>query len=489
MVQASRYKLLNNRSKSLNSVLVDDVRLSMSFDPFDYLRLLRSHYLIIFISIFTCSLAGLIAALLKTPTYEATMLLQVGPSFSRKIGSFGEERIGQDNNISAITESEIVKSRAVIGAAANELGLTINSRPKYFPLIGRFLAATSSASRSSTLPLLQEFCWGAEHIQVKAFDVPKPLLFKKFEISLQAGRYYLLHNYGTEEFFTGRVGVVEKFPSKLGTITLLVASVFGQTGQTFILERRSDISVVEDIQRSLSVSESAKASNMIRVAYKGTDPISTSTFLRSLATQYREISAGNRAGNLVSSMAVATLELPALKHHMEIADRKYNDARRKYEVANVGDIGNVKVNRVANLREKQSDFIRKQVELGSVFGPSHPVFIAINEQLKTLNAELASAEREVASIPAIEEELQNLAREAKINADLYTALLRSSREMSLATEKYSDEVRIIDPPVEPTERSDSPVRIFFGCAVLGAIIGVSSALIIDVLQRRARQQI
>lgn len=485
MAQTYKYKLFNNRTRPSKNMLVKDVHVSRRLNALDYVAMLRTHYLIMLVSILTCALAGMAAALLKTPTYEATMLLQVGPVFSRKIGSFGEERNGQENNINVASETEIIKSRAVIGAAANDLALYINARPNYFPMIGRFFAAKSDASRAVMLPMFEEYCWGNEYIEVKAFDVPNSLLGKKFEISLKSGGYYTFYSYGTQESFVGHVGIASRFPSKLGNINLHVDRVFGQEGQSFILVRRPEISVIENLQGSLAVSESAKASNMIRVAFKGSSPAATYSFLKSLGAHYLEISGRGRTGSLVRSMVVANLGLPDFKLRMELADRKYNDARRRYEVANVGDVGTATANRVIQLREKHSETLRKRVELGSSLGPSHPLLIAVNEQLRAIEAELNTAEREVARVPAMEEELQNLARDAKINADLYTALLRSSKELSFAAEKYSAEVRIVDPPVEPTERSDSPWRLFIGCLTLGAVIGISSAIIMGVMQRRA----
>ena len=242
--------------------------------------------------------------------------------------------------------------------------------------------------------------------------------------------------------------------------------------------------MIDGLQQSLSVSESAKASNMIRVAFKGASPALTYSFLTSLGAHYLEISGRGRTGSLVRSMVEANLGLPDFKLRMELAERRYNDARRKYEVANLGEMATATANRVINLKEKHSEILRKRLEIGSNLGPSHPHLISLEEQLRAIEAELSTAERQFARLPAIEEELQNLARDAKVNADLYTALLRSSKELSFAAEKYSDEVRIIDPPVEPTERSDTPWRIFAGCLALGVIMGISSALLVGILQRR-----
>ena len=280
MAQTYKYKLFNNRTNPSKTTLVKGVDVSHRLNTLDYVAMLRAHYLIVLISILTCALAGMAAALLKTPTYEATMLLQVGPAFSRKIGSFGEERNGQENNINVASETEIIKSRAVIGAAANDLALYINARPNYFPIIGRFFAAKSDVSRTIIFPMFEKYCWGNEYIDVRAFDVPNSLLDKKFEISLQRGGYYTLHSYATRESFVGHIGIARKFHSKLGNINLHVGSVFGQEGQSFILLRRPEISVIEDLQASLTVSESAKASNMIRVAFKGSSPAATYSFLK-----------------------------------------------------------------------------------------------------------------------------------------------------------------------------------------------------------------
>ena len=83
------------------------------------------------------------------------------------------EAFGSESSTQA--EIEILKSRSVIGTAANNLGLTTTVSPAYFPYLGDYLARrfVPSDNEPFAAPFLgmSIYAWGGESIKVDRFDV------------------------------------------------------------------------------------------------------------------------------------------------------------------------------------------------------------------------------------------------------------------------------------------------------------------------------
>jgi len=94
----------------------------------------------------TLCVLGLAAVLLSDPQYEADMVTQVDESSSASTAS---SLLGQDLSSmlevksSADTEMQVLRSRLVVAAVVDELGLYIEAEPVRFPLVGRAIARAS----------------------------------------------------------------------------------------------------------------------------------------------------------------------------------------------------------------------------------------------------------------------------------------------------------------------------------------------------------
>ena len=90
------------------------------------------------------ALSGVAIALLSTPIYKADALIQIeeknSGSISSMVGDMGEI-FAQES--SATTESEIIKSRMILGTTVDKFNLTTVITPHYFPLIGKGIARLS----------------------------------------------------------------------------------------------------------------------------------------------------------------------------------------------------------------------------------------------------------------------------------------------------------------------------------------------------------
>lgn len=131
---------------------------------------------------------GVLYALIATPIYQATAMIQIEPK-KAAITGIPEISPRPDSVSQAVTEISLLKSRAVLGKAVEELKLYIVAKPRQFPLIGGYMARQHDPATDGALakPLfgLTAFAWGGEKLDVFQLDVPEAYL--GMDLTLVAG--------------------------------------------------------------------------------------------------------------------------------------------------------------------------------------------------------------------------------------------------------------------------------------------------------------
>ena len=128
------------------------------------------HKWLIVIITTTVLVISVLYAVLATPIYQASAVVQV----EQKTPSLpGLDDLSQTLGIStseAVTEIQLITSRLVIGQAVENLKLDTESAPKHFPLIGAFLARrfTSAQPGDVAVPLagLNRYDWGGAQLDI-----------------------------------------------------------------------------------------------------------------------------------------------------------------------------------------------------------------------------------------------------------------------------------------------------------------------------------
>ncbi len=125
------------------------------------------------------ALLGGAYAFVATPVYLASAMIQIEPKKTAITGV--PEIVAKPDSVSqAVTEIELIKSRAVLGRAVTELKLYIDARPKYVPFIGGYLARQHDPLKDGELaaPLfgLDSYAWGGEALDIFQLDVPPAYL-------------------------------------------------------------------------------------------------------------------------------------------------------------------------------------------------------------------------------------------------------------------------------------------------------------------------
>ena len=429
-------------------------------------------------------LTGTLYAFLAKPVYEASLMLHVEEKGQREPKNIlGEAGSMFDYKTPAAAEVELLRSRLVVARAIDRHKLYISAWPQRFPLLGNWIASSRLTSLLPTLPWPGGYAWGDERIVVADFSVPEFLENREFSLtSLRDGRFMLAEP-ETGLWFEGSVGTSLDEPTRYGPLQLKVDVLHAAPGTRFGLVRSSRLSAIEAVQKSLDVAEIGKQSGVVLATLKGPTAEGVYSLLSSIAQEYMAQNSARRTEDADKSLAWLNQRLPELKQQLEQAEARYNQFRNQHGTVDIGEEGKINLQRSAAVRTRKIELEQKRLELLSRYTPSHPAVIAIDDQLRDVNRELRDAAAQLRELPVLEQEMVKLARDVKVNNELYSALLSSAQQLQLIKVGKTSNVRLVDAPEKP----DQPVtpnrpRIVAISAFAGLFLGVLAAFLRRSLQ-------
>ena len=406
-----------------------------------------------------CLLGALLYALAAPPVYEAQMLIHVeedSPNASKNI--VNEVSSLFETKKAAIAEMELLRSRLVVTRAVDDLQLYIQAAPRYFPLAGFRIAG--AAGRGLSEPGLfgwGGYAWGGEAIGVARFDVPDTLLEREFLIEARGSQRYLLRSPGGQVLLAGTVGAEAAMQTAQGELRLRLTRLEGRPGTQFLLRRISHLRAVQQVQAALAISEQGKQSGVIEVRLQDQSPQRASAVLAAIGAEYLRQNLARKQSAADNTLAFLDQQLPALKGQLAQAEADYNRFRSDHATVNLAEEIRLGLQRAAELKTLRSALKQKRIELLSRYTDDHPVLQALNKQLRATARERDALQAQIKRWPHLEQEEARLARDVKVSADLYLALLHTAQQLRLLSAGGIGNVRVVDAPVAP-ERPIRPNR-------------------------------
>lgn len=182
------------------------------------------------------TLVGGAYALLARPIYQADILIQVEENQNSAKSALSDLSSMFAVKTAASAEIEVLRSRMIVSRAVDATQLYLNVTPRYFPVVGQWIAHHLNVSNWSGWG---GYAWGNEAIDVAHFDVPDRLHGARFVLTAKAGGAYILKHDGIET--AGRVGQPLHLAVPGGEIDLLVNSIDAHPGVSFQLVRSSEL--------------------------------------------------------------------------------------------------------------------------------------------------------------------------------------------------------------------------------------------------------
>jgi tyrosine-protein kinase Etk/Wzc len=421
---------------------------------------------------------GVAYAVLSTPVYQATAMIQVEdggasvPGFDDMAGMF-------ESTSAAVTEIELLKSRSVIGEAVDSLKLDIVAEPKLFPFIGNraYRKFTPMEEGDLAEPSFgaSSYAWGGESINIFRFDVPRNAINQEFVLVAQNNNSVSLLNDDGEQVLSGKVG--EELTN--GKFNLTVRELNARPGTEFLIIRKDRLNTILDLQAAIGASEKGKDSGIINLSLQSTKPSYAEKVLDKVAAIYVRRNVERNSAEAQKSLEFLEVQLPEIKKQLEYAEQRFNDYQIKRQSINITLETQGVLEQVVKLETKLQELNLKRLELGRKFKKDHPAYQGIIEQIQAVESQKNELIGEVGNLPETQQELLRLKRDVEVSNQIYTLLLSKTQELDIVRAGTVGNVRVIDYAEVNTSKPVKPKKalIVVMATMLGGMLAVAIVLI------------
>jgi tyrosine-protein kinase Etk/Wzc len=419
---------------------------------------------------------GAAYALLAAPVYQADILVQVVENPNTAKDALSDVQSMFAVKTAASAEIEVLRSRLVIAGAVTAAQLNISATPRYFPVIGRWVAGHLNDLAHSGVG---GYAWGSERIAVSKFDVPDGLQGAAFILTLHKNGKYTLKHKDIE--LRGRVGELLHAQTDDGPVDLLVDQIVGKPGVSFDLVRSSELAAIQNVQQGLLIMEKGKDSDVIGVALEGTEPKKISAILNAIGTAYVQQNVLRTQEEAQKSITFLDGQLPVLKSKLEAAESEFNTFRAKNGTVDLTAEATALLQRSAQAQSKVADLQQQRALLLARYTEENPAVIAINDELSEAQREVGGIASVTRQLPPMEQNLLRLQREVQVDTTIYTNLLNTREQLRLLKAGKVSNVRLVDAAIVP----DRPIRPKRSLAIIGALMaGLFASVALVLLKRK-----
>lgn len=435
----------------------------------------------------TVSVLGIAAVLLSDPQYQVNIITQVDEGSAATTAStlLGQDLSSMlDVKSSADTEMQVLQSRLVVASAVDNLRLDIEAEPARFPLIGRAIARSSKTLSRPGFLGLGGYTWGDERASVERFDVPTELEGEPYRLTILDAATYRLSGTGLQADVIGRIGKTETYMSDSGPIVLHVTSIHAATGARFKLTRQSRLETIDQLQRSLSISELGKDSNVLQVKLRGSDPVRITAILNDIARHYVGQNEDRKAEQAARSLAFLRGQVPDLRHKLDAAESAYSVVRSKLGSVDLDGEARAVLQQSADNETQIVTLQQKRADALTRFEPANQAVLALDHQIKVLQAQSADLGQRIDHLPETQRQVVKVQRDVKISNDLYVGLLNNIEQLQILEVGRIGNVRVLDNALLP----DQPIRLWrpvlcLVVVVLATFAAAGAAFVRDLLFR------
>lgn len=424
-------------------------------------------------------LAAVLYAKLSTPIYSADALVQVDTPSANSPGSnqgaLSAALTPTGGSLHADSEIEIIKSRTVIEPVVDQFNLNFSTASNVMPFIGRI--TPWFARKGHPLPAvfgLNAYAWGGEEFKVDAITVPAMLQDQRLTLrALGNGRFALLDS-ENHELLQGLAGST----AKGNGVTLLVSQLVARPGTEFYVTRASQLEAVQAFGTGMQVAEKGKDTGIIQISYSGSQPLYITQVANALAASYLKQRTERAQEEANRMLTFLNNELPRVRDELRASET----ALAQYQTT----AGSFQPTQEAQTYlsggldyERQIAALRMQrVQLLQRFTEGADEVRAVDAQLAALNVEKSRFDNQFKTLPGSERQAVSLQREAKVNSEIYVALLNKTQELSISRAGTVGNVHIIDMALVPSQPVKPKAALIIAAGgLLGVIAGVVFAFV------------
>nr|WP_199042380.1 polysaccharide biosynthesis tyrosine autokinase [Dyella sp. ASV24] len=428
---------------------------------------------------------SIVYVMLVTPIYQATSIVQVEQKVPSLPGlSALTQELGASDSTST-TESALITSRMVVGAAVDKLNLKIEAEPNRFPLIGGFIARHFASKNPGKLatPLfgMSRYDWGGSKLEVFQLDVPDSLLDKPLRLTAGENGVYILQDKDDNVLLVGKVG---QFSQSHG-VSAQIWSLAANPGTRFRVVRHRELTVINKLQKAITTTELGKDSGIIQLTYNNTNAAMAADFLQQVGELYVRQDIDRNSAEAASSLKFVREQLPNVRRDLEKATAALNAFQNQAHSVDVSMQTQSLLDQSVSIETNLEQLEMQQAQLQRQFTPQHPAYKSLMQQIGQLQAQKGAIEKKVNGLPDTQQELLKLNRDVQVNNDTYTGLLNQAQQLDIARAGTVGNVRIIDKAAVDVTDPIWPkgMLILLGGTLLGGFVALVYVFMREALNR------
>lgn len=466
-------------SRLYDAALFDDAPLS------SYVDIVLTRWRMVLATALAIFVLGVLYAVFATPIYRVDATIQVNESTTTGNSPLRDIAALLDNGSTSAAELELIRARTVIDAVVDRLHLNIVAEPRYFPVLGHWMARRYREDGiASPVFGLSRFAWGGERLDVDTFNVVNgsvreggddALVGEKFTVIAEgAGRYALIDD-DDEVVLRGKAGQMVTGQYRGQTVALRVTELVARTGTQFRLMRVPRLVAVSQLQDDLNIEEKTKQSGIISVTLEGDDKTRIEQILEAVVTGYVQQNKDYRNEEARATLVSLERSMPQMKRDLEDAEAKYTAFRERTGMVDLDEQGRLLLGQEVDVQTRLIELRQKRMELVARFADAHPAVVALDQGIAQLDAKNQQLATQASHLPQTEQEGLRLLREVRVNTELYTNLLNTKQQLQIAKESQIGNVRVVDHPELPVRPvKPKQVLVIALSLCLGLALGVAA---------------
>ncbi len=416
--------------------------------------------------------------------YRATALIQLeSSSGSLALPESMQELLGGDMKSSSATatESLILRSRMVVGAAVRELKMQTLARPIPMPVLRQLPQRLGLPDLSNFFG--RAYAWGNESISVADLEVPEGWMDQDMRLVITGPGTYAI---GLPDKTVHEGKVKERMVLPEAGFALLVDQLEGPVGRVFLVTQRNFHSTVGDVQRRLAVKADSN-SFILTLTYDDTRLTRAQTVLDAITRAYVAQNVERSAAVAGNSLQFIEDQLPQAQKTVADAQQALNEYRQKQKSVDIDYETRTLLEQATVIEGQLSELALKEEEIRKQYTVNHPTYQALLENRAGLQAQLDEIRKQTLNLPETQKEIFNLTRDLEVSQQVYVQLLNRAQELRVMKASSVGSVRIIDTAYADPRAISPRLQLAMAVAVLlGLLLGTAAIFIRQTLRRGIR---
>jgi len=412
--------------------------------------------------VFCFAVLGAFVAQWSRPVYEANTLLQVKSktaSISAMLGDVGS-LLGMGGS-SSDTEIQLMQSHRVLDELIDSLGLQNNAWP--MGVMDRLLHREGRVDiRYLNLPNLATLA---------------PERYKQpWLLVVDDSIAFTLYDDLNKKVLSCSLGNRCSVPYMGDSASIYVSLMKAMPGQKFKVTQKLMINAVNDLLKSLSISEAGKKTGILAISYQSPYADKAVLVLDSLTAIYLRVNQEFGSSDMKSTLTLLEEQLPIARRTLDSLMIGLNDYREKIGSADIAAETKITLESQVRLQQQIIQLEQMREEKARLFDASHPQIVTMDKQISSLKRELARTSTQTKKLPEAQQKILTMTAEAQYAQTIYADLLKRVEQLRLLVASSQESAQVIDAafatpePVKPKKKMIFLMFIFAGfCAALGYI--------------------